>query len=68
MGESGFAGSFEIIVPNGGNGEVVILPELTLVSSAVAGEGGVTRTDGVGLTVFVEEVGEADLEENVVVF
>ena len=42
IGEGGFAGSLEIIIPDGGEGEIVIIPEFTFVFGAIGGESGVT--------------------------
>ena len=68
LGEGGFAVVFEIIVPDCGDGEVVIIPEFAFVFGAVGAESGVTGANRVGFAVFVEEVRETDFEENVVVF
>ena len=67
-GEGGFAVVFEVIVPDGGDGEVVVIPEFAFVFGAVGTKGGMTGADGVGFAIFVEEVGKADFKENVVIF
>ncbi len=66
FGDSGFAGCFVIVVPDVGNGVVVIVPEFALVSSTVGGDGGVTGADGIGLAEFVEKIGEANFEKDIV--
>ena len=68
LGSGGFAGAFEVIVPNGGDGEVVEVPEFVFVFGAVGGFGGVARIDGVSFAVFVEKIREADFDEDVVFF
>ena len=67
MGEGGLAGILEIVVPDGGDGEVVVVPEFAFILSAIGGDGGIFGVDGVSLAVFVEEVGETDFEEDVVI-
>ncbi len=66
--EGGFAGLFKVVVPNSGNSEIVIIPEFAFVAGTVRSNGGILGIDGVGFTVFVEEVGEADFEEDVIIF
>ena len=62
LGEGGFAESFEIIVPDGSDGEFVVIPEFAGFLGAVGGFGGVARVDGFGFAVFVEEVGEPNFD------
>ena len=64
--KAGFAGGFEKVIPDGGNCEIVIIPEFTFVLGAVGGNCGVPRMIGVGLAVFVEEIGEPDFDKDVV--
>ena len=68
FGEGGFAEIFEIVAPNGGDGSIIIVPEFAFVAGAIGGDGGVARVDGLGFAIFVEEVGEANFEEDVVFF
>ena len=56
FGEGRFARLLEIIVPNGGNSEIVIIPEFALVACAIRGDGGIFRIDRVSLAIFIEEV------------
>ncbi len=66
VGNAGFAVCLEEIVPDGRNGEIVVVPEFAFVAGAVGGFGGVAGVDGTSFAVFVEEVGEADFEKDVV--
>ena len=68
FGYGGFARGFEIIVPYGGNGFVVIIPEFAFFLGTVGGNGRMTGVDRVGFAVFVKKVREADFEEDVVIF
>ena len=66
--KGGFAGSFKVVIPNAGNGEIVIIPEFAFFFGTVAAKGGVAGVDRIGLAIFVKEVGEADFVEDVVFF
>ena len=68
FGNGGFAETFKIIVPDSGDGFVVIIPEFAFLFGTVSGDGGIAGVDGVGFAEFVEEIGEADFVENIVLF
>ena len=63
-----FAGLFEVVVPNGGNGFVVIIPEFTFLFGAVSALSRVARVDGVGFAVFVKKIRKTNFEKDVIFF
>ena len=66
--ESGFAEIFEIIIPNTGDSEVVIIPEFAFLLGAVGGDGRVAGMNRVRFTIFIKKIRETDFDEDVVLF
>ncbi len=66
FGDAGFATTLEKVVPDAGDGFVIIIPELAFVFGAISAKGRVAGVNRGGLAVFVEEVREANLEQDVV--
>lgn len=66
--KGGFAGSFKVVIPDAGNGEIVIIPEFAFFFGTVAAKGGVAGVDRIGFAVFIKKIGKANFVKNVVFF
>ncbi len=66
FGDAGFATALEKVVPDAGDGFVIIVPEFAFVFGAISAQSRIAGVDGGGFAVFVEKVREANFEQNVV--